>query len=89
MPSLLVQCAVQTGLFKTEYLVSVHHGARFYVDREDVRVNTPPVGNETVDGQVIAYLLEYIKDSAVLEMTGTPIDGGLRISVPKALTTAA
>lgn len=89
MSSLFVQCNVQTGLFKTEYLVSVPPGSRFYVDREDVRVDIAPVGNETVTGLVLAYVLEYSNDQAVLEMTGTPVDGGLRISVPRTLTTAA
>ena len=92
MPNLLVQCKVGPGLFKTEYLVSVPPdapGARFYVDRADVRVHKAPVEGESVHGYVLAYWIEDRNDEAIIEMTGTPVAGGLRILVPKALTTAA
>ena len=90
MSALFVKCDVRTGLFKTEYLVSVPPGANnFYIDRTDVKVSKAPIGNETVDGMVLAYLIEDGPNEAVVEMTGTPVDGGLRISVPKAMTRAA
>ncbi len=89
MPNLFVECKVRPGMFKTEYLVYVSPNATFYVDRADVSVAKPPVGEETVAGRVLAYLIEYRKDQAVIEMTGTPIAGGVRILVPKAITSAA
>jgi len=92
MADLLVQCDVGRGLFKTEYLVSVPPnapGASFYVDREDVQVHKAPEKGESVRGKVFAYLIEYRDGEAVIEMTGTPVSGGTRISVPSAITEAA
>jgi hypothetical protein len=76
-------------MFKTEYLVSVPPNARFYVDRADVRVLRPPASAESLGGKVKAYLVEYQGNQAVIEITGTPVVGGLRISVPKAITSDA
>jgi len=90
MPNLLVECDVQTGLFKTEYLVSVPPGFAFYMDREDVQgVTEPPVAGKSVKGRVLAYLIEERNGEALIEMTGTPVSGGVRISVPKTITQAA
>lgn len=89
MPDLLVECTVEPGMFKTEYLVSVPPNARFYVDRADVRVLRPPASAESLGGKVKAYLVEYQGNQAVIEITGTPVVGGLRISVPKAITSDA
>lgn len=89
MPNILVECKVLPGIFKTEYLISVQPDARFYVDRTDVRVTEQPRGNEAVSGKVLAYLVEYRQETAVIEMTGTPVGGGLRILVPKDITSAA
>jgi hypothetical protein len=88
MPNLLVECEVQNGLFKTEYLVSLP-GASFIVDRQDVRVAKAPLEGELVRGRVLAYLVEVRNDQAVIEMTGTPVNGGIRILVSRAITTAA
>ncbi len=90
MPNLLVECEVQTGLFKTEYLVSVLPGFSFYMDREDVQdVKEPPSAGRSVKGRVLAYLIEERNGEAIIEMTGTPVEGGVRISVPKTITQAA
>lgn len=92
MANLLVRCDVGRGLFKTEYLVSVPPnapGVSFYVDREDVQVNKAPEKGESVPGKVFAYFIEYRDDDVVIEMTGTPVSGGTRISVPAAITEAA
>jgi hypothetical protein len=92
MANILVRCEVGRGLFKTEYLVSVppnSPGASFYVDREEVQVNKTPEKGESVPGKVVAYLIEYRDSNAVIEMTGTPVSGGTRISVPRTITEAA
>jgi hypothetical protein len=89
MPNLTVECDVEPGLFKTEYLVWVLRQFSFYTDRQDVQVQQPPAKGQTVKGQVRAYLVEERNGEAVIEMTGTPVEGGIRISVPKAITHAA
>jgi hypothetical protein len=89
MPNLLVECDVEPGLFKTEYLVWVLRQFSFYMDRKDVQVPRPPEKGQTVQGRVSAYLLEERNGEALIEMTGTPVEGGVRISVPKAITHAA
>ncbi len=88
MPDLLVQCDVETGLFKTEYLVSLL-GSSFYVDQEDVRVTERPEIGRPVKGLVFAYLIEERDEQAFIELTGTPVMGGIRMSVPRAITQAA
>lgn len=88
MPKLLVECEVQSGLLRTEYLVSLY-GSSFLVDRGDVRVERPPVKGELLKGRVLAYLITIRNDHAVIEMTGTPVNGSIRVSVPKEVTTAA
>ena len=92
MANLLVKCDVGRGLFKTEYLVSVPPdapGASFYVDQEDVQVIKEPQKGESVPGKVFAYLIEHRGVEVVIEMTGTPVSGGTRISVPESITEAA
>ena len=87
MATLFVRCDVETGFFGTEYLVFLP-GSSFFVDRKDVRVVEVPSENRSVKGEVLAYLIEDRDQETLIEMTGTPVVGGLRVLVPKTLTVA-
>jgi hypothetical protein len=84
-----VRCKVLPGLFDSEYLVEVV-GSSAFVSRQNVRAleTTPRSGNE-VNGEVLAYLLDRSQDSALIELPGEPVVGGLRTRVPSDALVAA
>ncbi len=80
--TLYVTCMVSTGLFESEFYITVRESA-VYVDRDKVRVDPPPHNGDKVKGQVMAYFIEEKSDQVLVELPGEPVVGGLRAWVPK------
>ena len=80
---LYVRCKVSSGLFETEYYVSVHRSS-LYVDRAQVKVDRSPNPGDEVDGMVLAYVIHHDEriGEALVEFPGQPVVGGLRSWVP-------
>jgi hypothetical protein len=81
-----VSCKVAPGFFETEFYVTVG-ASSVHADRGTVRVSEPPPEGGEVDGSVLVYVVEEPsgKDSALVELPGEPVVGGLRSWVPKSL----
>ena len=83
--SCYVRCDVLPGFFDSEYLVGFGEApdkSSAFIDRCNVRVDTPPTsGNPTV-GAVRAYIIEEEADRILIEVPGEPVVGGLRSWVP-------
>jgi len=77
-----VNCIVSAGLFESEFYITVRDSA-VYVDREKVKVDSPPHNGDKVKGQVVAYFIEEKSDQVLVELPGEPVVGGLRAWVPK------
>ena len=80
--TLYVSCTVSTGLFESEFYITVGDSA-VYVDRGKVRVDSIPHTGDKIRGQVIAYLIEEKNDQVLIELPGEPVVGGLRAWVPR------
>jgi len=76
-----IACKVLPGLFDREVYVMVD-GSSAYVNRSDVRVEGV-VPDKAVDGFVRGYLLQEKQDTALIELSGEPVVGGLRTWVAK------
>ena len=83
-----VTCLVSQGLFESEYYITVRDSSA-YVDRSNVRVQPSPSNGDSVEGKVMAYLVDEKSDQALIELSGEPVVGGLRSWVPKADVTYA
>lgn len=79
---LYVSCIVSTGLFESEFYITVQDSS-VYVDREKVKVDPPPHNGNKVQGQVLAYFIEERSDKVLVELPGEAVVGGLRAWVPK------
>lgn len=77
-----VSCTVANGIFESEFYITVRDSA-VYVDREQVRVDSPPHNGDKVKGLVVAYFIEEKSDQVLIELPGEPVIGGLRAWVPK------
>jgi hypothetical protein len=79
-----VRCKVSEGLFETEFFVVLRDSSA-YVARNNVKVSRIPVGEQEVEGEVLAYLIELddTKDRALVQLSGEPAVGGLQTWVPK------
>ncbi len=83
MPKILyVSCIVSTGLFESEFYVTVRDSA-IYVDREKVNVALPLRNGDKVHGKVVAYFIEKKNGRVLVELPGEPVVGGLRAWVPE------
>lgn len=83
--SCYVRCDVLPGFFDSEYLVGVGEDpdkSSAFVDRDEVRVDTPPKSGSPTVGEVRAYVIEEEADRILIELTGEPVVGGLRSWVP-------
>ena len=79
-----VRCKVSEGLFETEFFVVLRDSSA-YVARNNVKVSRIPVGEQEVEGEVLAYLIEVDdkEDRALVQLSGEPAVGGLQSWVPK------
>lgn len=77
-----IPCQVSEGLFNSEfYIMFSDSGA--YVDARQVKLRGTLTPNTTTPGYVLAYLVEEQDDSALVEVSGEPVVGGLRAWVSK------
>jgi hypothetical protein len=53
------------------------------VDAKKVKIGGPPTPGSSVSGQVLAYIVEESDASALVEVPGEAVIGGLRTWVPK------
>lgn len=78
-----VPCQVSLGFFDTEFYVTVSDSSAF-VDRSVVQVDGEPAQGRSLDGKVLAYIIdEQQADRALVELPGEAVVGGLRTWVPK------
>lgn len=84
-----VRCKVLPGLFDAEYYVLVNGSSAAYVNRGNVRIESPPRHGVQVDGSVFVYVINRRDNESLVELTGEPVVGGLRTWVPNALLGAA
>jgi len=82
-----LRVSVALGFAETEYYVMVPGGPAAYVDRQLVRVDHQPQGDDLVNGDVRVYVLERNDSDALIELPGEPVIGGLRAHVDPALLT--
>lgn len=78
MTRVYIRCEVHSGLFKTEYYVLVNGSSAYYVNRDTVKVSKPPVGEESVRGKVLGYLIEKQDKKSLVQLTGEAVVGSLR-----------
>lgn len=78
MNEIYIRCEVHRGLFETEYYVLVNGSSAYYVARDNVKVNKPPIGEEGVNGKVRGYLIEKQQKKSLVQLTGEAVVGGLR-----------
>ena len=85
-----VDCQVSTGLFNSEFYVTVS-GSSAFVNRRNVIVDEPPEKDSVVEGKVLAYMIDVCKgkDIALIEVPGEPVVGGLRTWIPKSALTSS
>src|SRR6185295_10568627 len=89
MSTVYIRCKVHKGLFDTEYYVLVNHSSAYYVSRQDVKVPKQPQGEQSVNGQVLGYLIAKKKGKSLVQFPGEAVIGGLRTWVENtALVTA-
>jgi hypothetical protein len=77
-----VRCSVSPGFFASEFYVVVYDSSAF-VDKHSVIVNERPSREKSVDGKVLAYVVERRAEKTLVEIPGQAVVGGLRTWVPQ------
>jgi hypothetical protein len=83
LPIRYLRCKVALGIFKTEFYVMINDSVAAYVDRSFVRVPHDPPPNDELEGSVLTYVVQEGENSALVELSGEAVVGGLRNWVPK------
>ena len=78
VPQRSIQCELRPGLFDNEYLVLIGSGASVLVGADSVKVERAPTPDDAGSGAVLVYLIGQEGDSALIEVPGEPVVGGLR-----------
>ena len=79
-----VKCRLSRGTFEAERFV-ILGASSAYVYQGRVRTENDLSNDDEVDGEVLVYVVDEGegRDSALVELSGEPVVGGLRTWVPK------
>jgi hypothetical protein len=78
-----ITCKVGPGLFANEYYVMVNGSAAYYVNRDDVQVDSAPRHGELVNGVVNGYIVQEEGEKILIQVPGEAIVGGMRTWVER------